>query len=76
MKHNPDHIIVWRVVISSGRLCPTRQYRNEPGVFYYVGSHRRVSGPFKTNDQRFRKAGFTNGSERWERRNWHKPQTS
>lgn len=48
--------LVWRIIVSSGRRVPTREYHVEPGVFYVTHSHHSVSGPFSLDDRRFAKA--------------------
>ena len=47
--------VVDRIIVVSGRKCPTVEYQDEPGVFYYRRRHSSVSGPFQIDDPRFRK---------------------
>lgn len=45
--------LVWRVVVSSGRLCLTEMNGFATDQFYVLGSHRSISGPYFVNDPRF-----------------------
>lgn len=53
-----NKLFVKRVIVSSGRIVSTVEYRNESNLFYVVGKTTSndtfsVNGPFRSDDKRF-----------------------